>query len=79
VTPEGRDLDILKVGEMGREYLVATYWHPEERGYPVSAYLRDWRPEWPGFLLYRVLAPSGAAAKRAAMKDRTLREKEDSK
>lgn len=72
--PEPLELDVLRVGEMGREYLVATYWHSEERRPFVTAYLRDWNPEWPGFVLYRVLAPTGAAAKKAAMKDRLTKE-----
>lgn len=64
------ELDILPIGVVGREYRIGTYFNDGR----VSAYSRDFNPEWPTFEEYRVIARSAADAKRAAIKDRRLRE-----
>lgn len=67
------ELDILHVGEVGREYRVGTYFNDGM----VTAYTRDINPEWVGYEEYRVLAPSAAAAKKAAIKHRRARERKE--
>lgn len=59
-------IDALKQGERGRIYRVGTF----ATDGLVTAYLRDYNPQWSGCIEYWVAAYNGDEAKRAAIKER---------
>lgn len=59
-------IDVLNPGEKGMIYRVGTF----ATDGLVTAYLRDYSPQWLGCVEYWVAAYSGDEAKRAAIRER---------
>ena len=62
-------IDALLPGQAGKRYIVGTFPMAGRPG-RFTAYLRDYSFQWSGCVQYDVRAPSGEAAKRAAIKER---------
>ena len=72
---EIEQVDASEPGKTKSHYRVGTFPNcPSERGRQPRAYLRWYNPEWEGCVEYDVVAPSGEAAKKAAIRARAERE-----